>query len=408
MEEQTVAVAEAQESTWSTLRRLPAPAWILTVGAFINQAGGFVSVFLALYIKDLGYSAATSGAMVGTYFGGRAVAGLLGGQLTDRLGYRTTIVVSMVSGAAIACGFLISQNILYMFTLTTLFGISSQLYRPASAALLADIVGEKDRTTVFGLYNLALYLGLAVLGIAGGLLASESFTLVFIGDAATALIFAVIAFRFLPAGKVVGQHDTEVNKGESLIRVIASDHRFTLVLISGFLIYLACAQWYSGLPLQVSADHHSTTFYGVLWMVNGIALIVVQFPILALVQRVSKVRALGIAYLITGVGFLLVGLSSSSITLILASIILTFAEAIFIPVLLSYTAELAPANYEGRYQGAAFTSFQLGFFVGGYLGGALFSLSSLTLWLFVFVTCAAAMIIVMLSGVARGRTGYAR
>jgi MFS family permease len=87
------------------LRALPAPAWILFGGIFVNRFGTFVMPFLVLYLTRNGYSVAQSGLAAGVYGAGHFVASALGGHLADRIGRRNTIVLSMLGSAAamLAC-----------------------------------------------------------------------------------------------------------------------------------------------------------------------------------------------------------------------------------------------------------------------------------------------------------------
>src|SRR5436190_15089188 len=90
---------ETQPSLRESLRALPAGAWILFLGTFLNKFGTFVLPFLAIYMTRLGYSAAAAGVATAAYGLGSLCACMLGGYLADRLGRRKTIVLSMFSAA---------------------------------------------------------------------------------------------------------------------------------------------------------------------------------------------------------------------------------------------------------------------------------------------------------------------
>src|ERR1700693_3927355 len=89
----------AVNSLRQSLRALPAPAWILFGGTFVNRFGTFVVPFLVLYLTRIGYSVGQAGAAIGVYGGGLLVASTLGGHLADRIGRRNTIAVSMFGSA---------------------------------------------------------------------------------------------------------------------------------------------------------------------------------------------------------------------------------------------------------------------------------------------------------------------
>lgn len=126
------------------VRDLPRAAWIVCGGAFVNRFGSFVSVFLILYLTSEGYSAAEAGTAVGAYGAGHLAASALGGYLTDRVGRRETIVLSMYSSA----GAMLVLSQVRGLALVTLcvgaIGLASELYRPATSALLADLVRPRS------------------------------------------------------------------------------------------------------------------------------------------------------------------------------------------------------------------------------------------------------------------------
>src|SRR5690242_939511 len=96
----TSARSTQHSALLSALRGLPRPVWILFFGTFVNRFGTFVMPFLALYLTRRGFTPAQGGVAVAAYGGGHFAASLIGGHLADRIGRRTTIVISMFASAA--------------------------------------------------------------------------------------------------------------------------------------------------------------------------------------------------------------------------------------------------------------------------------------------------------------------
>ena len=131
---------EIDASLAQNLRALPRAAWILFFGTFLNKFGTFVMPFLALYMTGQGYTTVQAGLSIASYGCGVLCASILGGYLADRFGRRKTIVLSMFSGAA-AMLCLSQAHSLATFAIFAAFaGLTGELYRPASSALLADLV----------------------------------------------------------------------------------------------------------------------------------------------------------------------------------------------------------------------------------------------------------------------------
>src|SRR5439155_10780960 len=84
--------------------------------------------------------------------------------------------------------------------LTFLTGLTGELYRPASSALLTDLVPAGQRVTAFSAYRLSFNAGWAFGPATAGLLAVYSFLFLFAGDAFTSVLFGIVAWRFLPDG----------------------------------------------------------------------------------------------------------------------------------------------------------------------------------------------------------------
>src|SRR5687767_15584287 len=128
-----------------SLKALPRPVWILYLGTFLNKFGAFVIPFLALYLTRQGFSIKQAGIALTAYGIGHVIATAVGGHLADSFGRRNTIVLSMFSAAV--CMLLLSQAHAFplLVLLAALTGFCSELYRPASSALLADLVPAEHR-----------------------------------------------------------------------------------------------------------------------------------------------------------------------------------------------------------------------------------------------------------------------
>src|SRR5689334_12089197 len=98
----------------------PRSLWILCIGTFFNRIGGFVSVFLVLYMTSKGYTPAQAGIAASAYGIGSISAAALGGYLADRLGRRNTIMLSMFS-SAVAMLALSQANVLWLIIVLVVF-----------------------------------------------------------------------------------------------------------------------------------------------------------------------------------------------------------------------------------------------------------------------------------------------
>src|SRR6185436_13581674 len=87
------------------LHGLPRPFWVLFAGTLVNRVGGFVLIFLTIYLTEVrGLTPALAGGVISAYGIGAMVGAVIGGALSDRLGRRPVLVGSLLGGAAAMAG----------------------------------------------------------------------------------------------------------------------------------------------------------------------------------------------------------------------------------------------------------------------------------------------------------------
>jgi len=193
-----------QPTLTSSLRSLPRAAWVLFFGTFLNKFGSFVIPFLTLYLTRGGYPLRAAGLALGAYGTGNLAASLLGGYLADRIGRRRTIVLSMFSGAIAMMLLSQAHTLPSILALAALAGLTGEMYRPASSALLADLVPAGQRVTAYSALRTAFNAGWAFGPAIAGFLAERGYFWLFAGDALTSVLYGVLAFFALPKGSEPG------------------------------------------------------------------------------------------------------------------------------------------------------------------------------------------------------------
>lgn len=333
--------------------------------------------FLVLYLTRNGFSEAQAGIAVGAYGLGHVAASALGGHLADRIGRRNTIVTSM-AGSCVAM-LALSQARLYpaILVLAFLVGMFAEMYRPASMALIADLVPPERRIAAFGMYRWAVNLGFAVGPATAGFLADRSFFYVFLGDAVTSLIYGIIAFAFLPHGLRAAPHEEE--PGE-LLRAVMRDRRFLLFLLASILVAAIDFQSLSTFPLHVAANGFSTGTYGMLLSLNGVLIVVFELGITAWTQHRRTEPIIALGFLLAGIGFGLTGLAHTVPALAATVVIWTLGEMVSSPVTGTYVAQLAPPHLRGRYNGLWILMWSIGMVTGPALGTFIFEHHPQLLW----------------------------
>lgn len=365
-------------SLWSSLRALPRGAWVLFLGTFVNKVGTFVVPFLTLYLTQLGYSLAAAGAALGAYGVGNLVAGVIGGQLADRLGRRATIVVSMFSGAAAMM--LLSQARAYglIVAFSALTGLPAEMYRPASSALLADLVPAGQRITAYSALRTAFNAGWAFGPALAGLIAEHGYFWLFAGDAITSALYGVVALLALPSGQ--GPTDGRGSWGE-VIRIMSGDGRLLRMLAAVFAVSLVFMQQSSTFGVHVVHLGFPAATYGVILSLNGAIIVFCELPLTTITRRFRARRVIALGYFLTGLAFPLNGLARTVPGLVAFMCLFTLGEMLAMPMASAYIADLAPASMRGRYMGIHGMTWTLALIVGpaGNESGASTSLAALPL-----------------------------
>ncbi len=353
---------------------LPPAYWWLWTGMLVNRVGGFVIAYLALYLTERrGLSASKAGLVVALYGAGAAVAGPVAGVLTDRLGRRPTLLLSLALGGPCAMTLGFAEHPAAIATLVFLTGFIGEMYRPPVQAAVADLVPPADRARAYGLLYWAVNLGFSLGFALGGLLATVSWTAVFVGDGLTTLAFAAVVWRRVPetrSARPPAEHPRAALAGA--LRPLL-DEVYAPFLLLNFLVALVFFQFQLVLPLDMRAHGLGPAAYGALLSLNGIVIVLVQPAASRWLTGFDRSRVMAAAALLIGAGFGMHGLVHSAPAYALAIVIWTLGEIASHPVASALAADLSPAGLRGRYQGAFSLSWALAFLVAPALGGAILS-----------------------------------
>jgi MFS family permease len=331
-------------------RRLPAIYWTLWVGTLVNRLGGFVGPFLSFYLMTKhGFAEAEAGRMVALLGAGQVAGSMAGGALADRVGRRPTLLVSLLGGAVmmVALGFARTAPQIALFTFA--LGLIGEMYRPAVAAVISDVVPEADRLYAFGLLFWVINLAFAFAPITAGLIASVSFLALFLIDAATMLGYGIIVWRRVPETRppVV---TTSAPPAVSLFTVLR-DRTFLPFLALTFGQSMMLFQISASLTAQLLHQGHDQGDYGLILALNGLLIVLFQPAVTRRLTNHDRPRVLALAAIGMGLGFSLHGVSGWLVMHAVAIAVWTMAEICLTPTSSAVVATLAPAHARGRYQG---------------------------------------------------------
>jgi MFS family permease len=361
-----------------SLAALPREAYILFLGTFLNKFGTFVLPFLAIYMTRQGYTAWEAGLALGSYGAGHLLAAGLGGYLADRVGRRPTIILSMFSAAAAMLALSQARHLTELVVFAGLTGLAGELYRPAATALLADVVPPEHRITAFAAYRLAFNAGWAFGPATAGILVQHSYTWLFLGDAATSVLYGLVAWIALPSAH---RPERKTGSGWVFLKTVRADWRFMQLLGAVLLVGLVFMQICSTLSLALADSGMSSRVYGLLISLNGLLVVLFELPITRMTRLYPPRSVIATGFLLIGLGFALNSVVHQTAGFVIVICLFTVGEMISMPVAGAYVADLAPPHWRGRYMGVFGFMWALALVVGPPLGTWLFSYNPAWLWL---------------------------
>lgn len=358
-------VLDVPPSWWgSRVGGLPRPFWAIWTGTLVNRLGSFVLPFLSLFLtRGRGYSIGEAGLVLTAMGLGSAISQTIGGALADRVGRRRTMVGGLVAAGVTLLGLGAARGLPLLCAAAFVYGIASDLYRPASQAAVADLVREDLRPRAYALIFWALNLGFAVATLLGGVLADRGYWLLFVGDAATTVGFALIVLRMVPETR------PELHDGEQgSLRDVLRDRLMVALVLSIILQSIAYLQAFFTLPLAVVHDGLGTRGYGEIIALNGVLIVALQPLLLGALGRRGRGPLLLVANLVLGVGFALTTFADTVPMHLLAVTVWTLGEILGAGLLGALVASIAPVHLRGRYMGVFGTSFGISAFLAPSIG----------------------------------------
>ena len=163
----------------------PRQFWIVVLVSFIDRIGGtLLFPFFSLYItQKFGIGMTQAGIILGIFSAFGLVGSMVGGALTDRFGRRRLILFGLVFSALSTLSLGLANTLAVLYPLAVVIGFLSNIGGPASDAMVADLLPEKQRAEGFGILRVAGNLAWIIGPTIGGLVAASSFFMLFVIDA---------------------------------------------------------------------------------------------------------------------------------------------------------------------------------------------------------------------------------
>jgi MFS family permease len=153
--------------------------------------------------------------------------------------------------SSVAMGFVNDLPLFYV--LAFVVGLLGEVAGPARQAMVADMLPEEQVGEGFGVMRVAGNLAWIVGPTIGGLLAAESYMLLFILDAITSLITAVIVYKLVPETRPEPSDEQQSQSFMETVagyRHVAADEMFVAFLLTSILMLVVYLQMYNTLSVE--------------------------------------------------------------------------------------------------------------------------------------------------------------
>ena len=357
----------------------PGQFWVLTLGIFIYVgAAALAFPFEAIYLRQyLG----TSMTMIGVVFGLVPLAVMpvqfWGGQLTDRLGRRVIIMVSVLVGVVWFVGFAFVTELWQVAALVALeSAFGWPLFQTASNAMIADLLPPERRQEGFGVTRAAMNFGVVVGPVLAGLALGRfgvSYRTLFLSAAVGCTLMVVMMALWIresrPASATVRVKPAD-HRGRTGYRMVLHDRVFIVFCLAAVLPVFCIGNFGSIYAVYI------TNFLGVpsstwayLLTLNALIVVVVQIPLVTALRGRNRMLLLAASSALLAVGIGGSAFAGPVWSLAAFIAILSLGETLLSPVASAEVADLAPEAVRGRYMGVWTVVWNGGAALGPAFGG---------------------------------------
>jgi predicted MFS family arabinose efflux permease len=379
--------------------RLPRPVWILSLGGLANAVGnGLAFPFLVIYLHNVrGFSLGTAGLVLATIAAVSLLAGPAVGIVVDRIGGRATLAVALVLLAVGFGSFPLIHEPWHAFLAAAVAGLGNAGFWPSQSALLAGLTPPARRHGAFAIQRVTRNLGIGLGGVIGGLIATTSspasFTVLFLLDAATFLVFAA-ALVFVPEPELPEEDEGAAAPPGRYADVLRDRALVGLVVLNVLFVAAGYAQ-FELLPVFAKNEAGvSETGIGLIFLVNTLVIVLAQLPLSKALEGRRRMAALTVmcalwaaAWIVVFLGGLWLAAAAAAVVFGVAAIVFGLGECFQGPVQGALVADLAPARLRGRYMAVSTISWDIGFVIGPAVGGFVLQAKPLALWPLAAAVC---------------------
>ncbi len=300
--------------------------------------------------------------------------GFVVGNISDRIGRRKIIILGLILQVISLILLGIADGLILMLLASTLQSIARTMTENPGKALMTDMMQDRD------VKDMALHMRYYMLNVGAALGPVAGVFIGVTGQQTTFFIAAAMYGLYLIAAAVIFNIEKPIKRSKMsadhsfghLFKLLRQDYAFLLFVLASLLAFVTYAQIDVGLLQYLQQENISniTQLFAQLLFINGLTIIIFQFPMLKLLRNTEPMRRAIYGVVLFFIAHLIFAFSSANQTymLMLAIFTLSFGEVILFPTMTILVDRMAPEHLKGSYFGAAALG-GLGFSLAPLLGG---------------------------------------
>lgn len=351
------------------------PAFVVVSGRFVTSIGFFLVVpFLTVYLTaDLGMSVAEAGLLFAVLNFTRRGLGIPAGGVSDHFRASNALVIGLLGEVGAYIGFALATSFWFWLLAVSLLGSGGSLTSMGSRSLLASAPG-KNPALSFSRYYVMINAAALIGPLLGAVLIAHRLVwIAFATAAALHFMLAVFAWAVLrgpavSAGPAVAPAPVRSGALASALRDRA------LLIYCGLTVgcWFFDTQYYVALPLTVEHQRLPAAVLGPLNAANALTVMIAVWFLGRWIARRGALRrldVLAVSAVVLGAGWLLC-IRNGLAPIVLAIVVVSLGEALFMAVVDVIVATLAPPGKTGIYLGFSSMAWAVGGVVGSLTGAA--------------------------------------
>lgn len=316
------------------LRHIHPLAWTIIIGTMFGRLVTSMSIpFLSIYLTQvLGASPTQTGITVAVSSLAGVLASFYGGYISDIVGRKIVMLISVFGWAAVFFGFSVAQHLWVFFLVNTLNGLCRSVFEPTSRALLSDIT-PPSKLLVFNLRYAAINLGVVFGPIIGLQLGSAESTFPFLIAGIVYVAYGIVLFMQFKAHRSSMPARTQAQAPRLLeaLTITGKDRVFLPVLLGIIFCVLGYGHFGSTMAQYLAMNTHFTNggqLFSYMLSLNAITVLVVQYPIVRTASKFPPIVPLILGNICVALSLLLVGLAGGVALLMISVVLFTIGEVL--------------------------------------------------------------------------------